>query len=237
MGEKGWQVDGLRRFWIITIMIAALSIVVTGFISASRIKEITIDEVQTDGFLYSLVSKEGNTEYGDWLMIRREGQDGQWLSLYENDFKDLKPWKIEVSDIDGDRRKEILIAVNKTTHFDDHSLNRMFIFNYEDNKLVKKWTGSQIAGAWKTFYVGDLLPIPGDELMFIEELNEGGEEIELYYWLDFGFVRLAKSDTYDRINDLSIEGPNRLQATVESKQSNGLRTFTVKDGKIIEIIS
>lgn len=194
-------------------------------------QETIIDGVQEENTVYTFLSREGRTDYGDIFVVFKQDKNQKWNRVYENDFKDLKPWKIEIGDIDGDGQKEILTAVRKTTHFDPEEKNRMFIFNYENNKLVKKWTGSQLAGVWNDFYVGDLLPIPGDELIFIEQTEEDKEKISIHYWFDFGFVMLAESGSYKDILNLTIKGENNLQITYGKGQTAAL---TVKDGRIIE---
>ncbi|MBO9596470.1 MAG: hypothetical protein J7559_01420 [Cohnella sp.] len=221
-----------RLFWIIALTIVAISIGIALIVSAVRDKRSKVDEAREDGIRYAIVSMTGDQAFGDRLEIERQHSDGRWQRVYENDFKDLKPWKIEIGDIDGDDRKELLIAVNKPTHFDAEHRNRMFIFNFEGGKLVKKWTGSQLAGDWRTFRVGDLLPIPGDELIFIERLEGNKERIGVYYWLDFGFVRVADSEPYDPIESIDIAGGNRMD--IRMKRSGEPRTLTVEAGKVVE---
>lgn len=221
-----------RLFWIIALTIVAVSIGIALIVSAVRDKPSEVDEAREDGIRYAIVSLSGEETFGDRLEIERQSSDGRWQRVYENDFKDLKPWKIEVGDIDGDDRKELLIAVNKSTHFDAEHRNRMFIFNYDGDKLVKKWTGSQLAGDWRTFGVGDLLPIPGDELIFIEQSEANKERISVYYWLDFGFVLAAASESYDPIDSLDITGGNRMD--IRTKGSGEPRTLTVSAGRIVE---
>lgn len=199
-------------------------------------QENVIDYVNDETMVYAIVSKSQRSDYGDVFVVFEEAGKGDWKRIYENDFHDLKPWKLEQADLDGDKEKEILIAVKKTTRFDPVEKNRLFIFNYKNGKLVKKWTGSDIAGTWVNFFSGDLLSIPGDELMFVEKAGKEGEKISIYYWFDFGFLRLAESRNYKDIEKFSILNKNRIQISyggeVEEKTE-----LTVKDGKIVEIIN
>lgn len=196
-------------------------------------KETMIDYVSEDSTVYLLISREGHKVYGDYLTILRKEQ-GEWVRIYDNDFEELKPWKIRLGDIDGDGRKEILTAVYKTAHYDEVYKNRMFIFNYEDGILTKKWTGSQFAGEWNDFYATNLLNIPGDELIFIEETEEGMEKISIYYWFDFGFLELAESEEYPDIKDLVVIDENRMRITFEDERRNSI-DLTVNDGKISKL--
>ncbi len=220
------------------VHIHVLVLVVFALLMSSCQKQVVIiDEVQEDGLVYALVSQKGLSEYGDMLEIHRLADNQERKHVYTSDFLDLKPWKIEIADVDGDEEKDILIAVNKTTHFDDQAKNRMFIFNFDGDKLYKKWTGSQIAGVWNDFYVGNLLPIRGDELIFIEQVEDKGERLHIYYWFDFGFIPLATSDVYTDIIDFQITGDNRMQIVYKGKDREETLSLMVKDGEITEVHS
>lgn len=195
-------------------------------------KELLIDFMIDDALAYTLISKEGVYEYGDFFVVF-EKTNKVWQRIYENDFKDLKPWKLEVADIDGDDNKEVLIAVRKTTLYDKEMKNRMFIFNYVNGILAKKWTGSQIAGIWREFYTMDLLSTPGDELVFIEQAKEDKEKISIYSWFDFGFLRIVDSDEYQLIKNLSMVGENLLEITYYEEEEERNLILTAVDGKII----
>ncbi len=156
--------------------------------------------------------------------------------IYTNDFLDLKPWKLILADIDGDGRIELLTAVRKTTYYDTQEKNRFFVFHYSDKKLVKKWTGSQIAGTWRDFIVGELLPAKGEEIIFISEDESGKEKLMVYSWFDFGFQALAESEGYENITGLVITGENQIELTYHAEEERKT-ILTVKKGKIIEVES
>lgn len=201
-----------------------------GIAEAMSQGEILIDYICEGSILYALINSEGNLEYGDYFVIFTKEREGVWTRTYDNNFEQLKPWKIESGDIDGDSEKELLIAVIKSTPFDPEIKNRMFIFNMKNGVLVKKWTGSRIAGDWRDYYVGDLVrDIPGDELIFIEQLEEGQERISVYSWFDFGFFLLADSDELPLVNRLIISGDNSLQISPEDGQT---RQLIMKGGKL-----
>ncbi|MGB4659419.1 MAG: hypothetical protein WBI07_09580 [Mobilitalea sp.] len=197
-------------------------------------REIVIDYTQEESFLYAIISQKERMDYGDILVIFEQNKSGIWERIYDNNFEELKPWKIETADIDGDGITEILTAVYKTTHFDDVEKNRMFIFNYRDGILTKKWTGSEIAGTWKDFVVGDLLPVTGDELIFLQESSGNSEKISIYYWFNFGFLLLADSEYYDEIQSVSIMKENRLLLKASMADETGV-ILTVKDNDIVQV--
>ena len=193
-------------------------------------KEVLIDWSQNADDVYALVHSEGLQEYGDTLLVLRE-KDGIFTRVYENDFRELQPWKIDTADIDGDLEMEILVAVRKTTPYDKELKNRMFIFNYQEDVLVKKWTGSQIAGTWRDFYTEDLVDASGEEIILLEQLGEGLERIKVYYWFDFGFFLLGESGEYPSVKELIVAGENSIKVTLmEGPQIN----LIMKDGKLVE---
>jgi len=194
--------------------------------------EVLIDYAIGGAFAYTLTNKDGNREYGNFFVVFEKADD-EWQRVYENDFKNLMPWKVETADIDGDGIPEILTALRKKTPYDREIKNRMFIFNYEDNKLIRKWTGSQIAGIWRDFYVMDFLSPPGYELLFVEQTYEGKERVSVYSWFDFGFHRLAYSDGYEIIQNISMVSENRLKITYrEGKKEYNVQLETV-NGKLV----
>lgn len=195
-------------------------------------EDTVMDFVWKDGTVYALVHRDGEAEDADIFTVFDQEPDGKWRRSYENDFAGIKPWKIGIADIDGNGEEEILIAVKKTAYFDQVEKNRMFIFNYTDGILAKKWTGSQIAGSWRDFYTADLVSASGCELIFIEQTEDGLEKIKVYHWFDFGFFLLAESDTYPYIKNLTIPGYNRIEITVQDGQTEETIVLTAKDGKL-----
>ena len=193
-------------------------------------KEVLIDWSQHADDVYALVHSEGLGDYGDTLLVLRE-KDGTFTRVYENDFRELQPWKIDSADIDGDLEREILVAVRKTTPYDKELKNRMFIFNYQEDVLVKKWTGSQIGGTWRDFYTEDLVDASGEELILLEQTDEGLERIKVYYWFDFGFFLLGESGEYSLVKELIVSGENSLKVTLmEGSQVK----LIMKDGRLVE---
>jgi len=193
-----------------------------------------IDAAVLDRTAYAIVSSSGREDYGDLFGVFLKDRRQVWRKAYTNDFTDLKPWKLEIGDVDGNDIQEILIAVRKTAHFDKEEKNRMFIFQYDGEKLVKKWTGSQTAGVWSDFIIGELLPIPGEELIFLEQSEQGKMKLSVYYWFDFGFVLLAESDDYDNITDVRIIDENQLEMTYGEEQNQKI-VLTMQNGRLIAI--
>ncbi|MDF2485968.1 MAG: hypothetical protein K0R46_2136 [Herbinix sp.] len=197
-------------------------------------KEQLIDYSIEDDRAYVFVSSVGDKVYGDLFLVLGQGEKGRWNRLYENDFTGLKPWKIELADIDGDGVTELLTSVRKTTYYDKEDKNRLFIFNYIDGQLVKKWTGSAIAGTWENFIAGELVDTKGEELIFLSTTKEGKKNLFLYHWFDFGFLLLARSEDYEDIIKVEIVEENRLRMTyIQGMEKSDL--FMLKKGQLTKV--
>ena len=203
-----------------------------GLSSALDKNEILIDYTIDKSLAYTLINKNGTEEYGDLFAIF-EGNDDTWQRIYENDFKNLMPWKVELADIDGDNTPEILIALRKKTPYDKEIKNRMFIFNYQDGILSRKWTGSRIAGIWRDYFPMDFLSTPGHELVFIQQDEGDMEKLSVYSWFDFGFFMVADSESYQSIPSVIKLDENLIEITYLEDEEEIKQKLTVVKGKLL----
>ncbi|NLO10243.1 MAG: hypothetical protein GX129_10320 [Clostridiales bacterium] len=200
--------------------------------SALNENELLIDYTIDESLAYTLINTNGIDEYGDLFVVFERNED-TWQRSYENDFKNLMPWKVELADIDGDNITEILIALRKTTPYDKEIKNRMFVFNYQDDILSRKWTGSRIAGIWREFYPMELLSTPGQELVFIEQAEDDKEKISIYSWFDFGFFMIADSEAYPMIQNVTMKGENSLEITYYEEEEEKSQILSIVEGKLL----
>ena len=196
-------------------------------------KEQLIDYVISEQYTYAIVSTTVDKIYGDRFLVLAK-QENVWKRIYENDFSGLKPWKLEVADVDGDGKKDIITAVRKKTYYDKEEKNRLFLFNYLDKTLVKKWTGSDIAGNWENFVVGELVDTKGEELIFISKTAERKKKLFVYHWFDFGFLLLAEGEAYEDIIEVEILKENCLLLTYQ-KGKEQKELLRLKEGKVTEV--
>ncbi len=185
--------------------------------------DIASGDINGDGRdeILTLIGNRGS-DYGEELVIYGVEINSNKLLIkqqYRNHIQAINPWKIEICEIDGDGEPEIFIGVNKATRYYTEIENRPFFFNYRDNRLVKKWTGSKLRASFSQVYFADLSGNGRDEFIVIEEGKEGGSTVTVYYWFGFGFILQAESATYKSIEAVSIIELNQqtlLQAEVKS---------------------
>lgn len=126
-------------------------------------------------------------EVGNWIKFYKY-KDGEVYLKYESDFTKVRPWMIDVGHIDDDGRDDVFIGAYKKTKF--YPLDkRPFFFNWDGEKLTKKWTGSYIN-------VHELMDMEFvdedqdgiDEVKTIEQLQDGSKIVNYYKWSYFNFV-------------------------------------------------
>lgn len=221
------------------LLLAAVLILVSGVsltVRETPAQGIVLDRAEHGGLAYELIRRNQMGESRDYLTVSRLREHLPQELLYENDFTVVKPWKLNLADVDGDGKPELLMAVVKTTHFDAVERNRLFLFNYAAETLAKKWTGSQIGGNWREFHALDLVPaIAGDELVFIEQVEGKGERLGVYYWLDFGFALLAEGEFYPQINHLKLKADHLLKVRVTDGTVEKTINLQLKQGRLVEM--
>ena len=79
----------------------------------------------------------------------------------------------------------------------------------------------------------DILPASGDELVFIEQTEDGRERISIYSWFDFGFFRLAVSETYPEIRHMVMTEDKLLEITYYEEGKERSQTLQAANGKLI----
>ena len=183
--------------------------------------------------ILALVGKKSSKFAEELLIYDLELNDKgmHFNRLYSNDIALIQPWMIRTCEIDADGELEVFIGVNKGTHFYKEVENRPFFFNFKDGILIKKWTGSKFRNPFVDIYFADLNNNGRDEIIVIEEVEEG-KVIAVYYWFGFGFVLQAESRIYDEILDFTVnKSDTDVVLELRVKDEMGIRSTTLESSK------
>lgn len=148
-----------------------------------------------------IIVGEGNEGFGEKLVILEISQKTK--EIFKISLKDMKPWKVQVADVDGDNKKEISIGVYKESEFHPVKAKRPFIYNWHGDGISPKWRGSRLARPFEDYIFADIDKDGLDEIISIEVLGNGKKVINSYKWKGFGFQGMAESKEY--LDILSID--------------------------------
>jgi poly-gamma-glutamate synthesis protein (capsule biosynthesis protein) len=116
-----------------------------------------------------------------------------------------KPWKMEIADVDGNGKKEIIVGVYKATKFFPKPHNCLFIYGWNDQKAYPKWLGSSLSRVFTDFLFADLDKQKGDELIALETTLEGKKRVAIYKWNSFGFTLEWERGEWDKAELSGVE--------------------------------
>jgi hypothetical protein len=145
---------------------------------------------------------------------------GKAVQLYDKTYPNLKPWKVQCSDVDGDGRVEIALGVFKESEFHPIAAKRPYIYDWDCETLIPKWRGSRLAHPFEDFIFQDVDGNGTDEIVAIEYLEDGRQAVHAYYWKGFGFESLLLSQPFEIIEDI-WRGTDK-EIGVRYKTSDGL---------------
>lgn len=201
-----------------------------------NILDLSIGDINEDGAdEILLLTGKKDKFYGEYLVIFKPILDDIFSleKIYFSDFSNLKPWEIEVCEIDGDGIQDIFVGVHKTTFYYPEKDNRPFFFNFKEGQLVKKWTGSKLRHPFEDVCFVDLLGDATDMLAVVEKYEEK-HIITLYRWFGFGFIIIGESKSFNYVNNIfaiDIEGKEYIRGDIEENGTKKTTVFQLTDKK------
>lgn len=181
-----------------------------------------------------VIEGDGEEFYGNKLVLLC--CDNGLKKIYEREFKELNPWKIQTCDVDGDGRKEIALGVYKKANFHPVMAKRPFLYHWENGDIVPVWRGSRLSRPFEDYIFYDLDSDGKDELLAIEISLEGKKLINAYRWKGFGFESIAESGAYDDIIEVARQYKDKEGLLIKVRKGRGQTwaELEMADGKLVE---
>ncbi len=175
--------------------------------SEEKMVDFIVGDIDGDGteelLLINAVTAEGTLEgigdYGSHLEIFEEYDIEEDRALpkgeaeYRFDLSGIKPFELQLGDIDGDNQNEIAIQVFKTAKFHQVEVRRPFFYRLGSGNLDPVWLGSRLSRPYEDFILMDIDGDTIDEIIAIEVLEDGSYVLAGYEWKGFGFELRAES--------------------------------------------
>jgi hypothetical protein len=210
-----------------------------------------ISDLDNDGKdeIILLTSKEA-VQYGDDLVVlsyknykaTNVGKDNIiFKEIYRNHCKDLNPWKVQTSDVDGDGKTEISIGVYKTSPLHQVMAKRPFIYDWVNGGIFPKWRGSRLSRPFDDYIFLDLDSDGRDEIVSIEHTPNDERILTSYSWKGFGFEKTGESQSFEDISSLQVElykgeKTNIITTKVKKGKNWSKKKFYYLEGKIIDLM-
>jgi len=190
-------------------------------------------DLDKDGTVEELyLTAEKGSLYGKELVITKNNEEaGRY------DLEALKPWKVQVADVDGDGENEISVGVYKTAEFHPVMAKRPFIYSWNEGVLSPKWLGSRLSRPFDDYIFCDIDEDGMEELISIELLPNGRKVINSYKWKGFGFEGVAESRDFQEITGLQRQGSKRsgiLMVSADVSEDGNMKhvVFCYQDGRL-----
>lgn len=212
-----------------------------------RVVSSSISDLDKDGRkeIIILTGKEGEY-YGDGLIIFEmlpvaipdSIRSGPLIQIFSYSLGDLKPWKVQAADVDGDGKEEISVGVYKEARFHQVLAKRPFLFNWHGDTISPKWLGSRLARPFEDYIFADIDADGLDELVSIELSANGEKLLNSYKWKGFGFESIGESTKFKDISSLEkrfcLTGESfDIVAKVKTKGRWEWKVFGYSEGNLV----
>ena len=101
-----------------------------------------------------------------------------------------KPWSVTTADLDGDGRREIVVALYKSTRYIPEPHNCLFVYRYDGRDIYPLWLGSTLGRPFTAFAFGRVADEPRESLFTLDIGLDGRRGITMHRWTGFGFHKV-----------------------------------------------
>jgi hypothetical protein len=115
--------------------------------------------------------------------VTQDGLKEMWSGLSQP----LKPWKLQIGDVDGDGSEDLMVGVYKKAQFHPVTAKRPFIYGWDGKTMYPKWLGSRLSRPFTDFVLADFGS--GVRIVAVEQTRDGANELAVYKWDGFGVTR------------------------------------------------
>ena len=171
-------------------------------------------KLPTGEYYGKFVEIYGDFTISDGMIVLGEKPD------YSFDFTNMKPLKVQLGDVNGDKRADINIIMYKKVKFHNALAKRPFFYNFDSQKLIPLWLGSRLSRPFDDIILDDIDKDGIAELIAIEELENKNRILSVYKWEGFGF-------------SLFIQGSEEFKKIKFDNNKDGIKI--IADGKEREV--
>lgn len=198
-------------FILMLFMLSSCKKTESSNISNKDIISYSIGDIDLDGADELIAINDGGERkrlpsgepYGKFIEIYRDFKllDGKVVlgekPDYSFDFTNMKPSKVQLGDVDGDKRADINIIMYKKVKFHNALAKRPFFYNFDSQKLIPLWLGSRLSRPFDDIILDDI----DKDGIAIEELENKNRILSVYKWEGFGFnLFIQGSEEFKKIN-------------------------------------
>lgn len=217
--------------WIVLIFLVSFFFLSRNeYILGNRVKDSVLGDIDGDGNEeFIVLTKELFNKFGKDVIIY--SNEDELTELYREVFADINPWKLDISDVDADGFDELSVGVYKDTIFHKTMAKRPFLYDYNGVKLIPKWRGSRLSRPLTEYSFYDLDNDGCDEIISIEELEDGRKILNSYKWRGFGFEGFIEGEPFDDLYNLYID--NEIFISVKEGKEEYREKVIIKDASLV----
>jgi len=220
-----------KKKWIIVSVLVV--IIAFAYTVKSSLLDVSSGDLDDDGKKeLVMILKRPWDEYGkSFVIVSLQKGAGSRIQMY--DMKNLNPWRVHITDVDGDGMKELSVGVYKKTRLDPVMAKRPFLYNWDGNTIYPKWLGSRLSRPFDDYLFCDMDNDSVEELISIEQTDSKNKLINVYRWKGFGFEGITESPLFEDISHMRAADAQKIRVKVKTDDKWRWIGISLKHDKIV----